>query len=99
RLACRDRSCTLGTPRYAMIPKQMFEQTVPQFFAPIAPFLADPTVSEVMINGPDRIYVERKGMLELTSARFPTREALLAALRNLSQYVGKPLSEEHPILE
>jgi pilus assembly protein CpaF len=82
-----------------MIPKQIFEQTLLQFFAPIAPLLADPTVSEVMINGPDQVYVERRGLLELTSVRFPTREALLAALRNLSQYVGKPISEEHPILE
>jgi pilus assembly protein CpaF len=82
-----------------MISKHIFEQTVLQFFAPIAPFLDDPTVSEVMINGPDQIYVERRGVLELTSARFATREALLAALRNLSQYVGKYVSEEHPILE
>ncbi|HKO46859.1 MAG TPA: CpaF family protein [Polyangiaceae bacterium] len=82
-----------------MIPKQIFEQTVLQFFAPIVPFLDDPTVSEVMINGPDQIYIERRGMLELTDVRFPTRESLLAALRNLSQYVGKPVSQEHPILE
>ena len=82
-----------------MIPKQIFEQTVRQFFAPIASFLDDPAVSEVMINGPDQIYIERRGMLELTDARFPSREALLAALRNLSQYVGKPIDEMHPILE
>jgi pilus assembly protein CpaF len=82
-----------------MIGKHIFEQTIFQFFEPIAPLLADPAVSEVMINGPEQIYVERRGMLELTSARFPSREALLAALRNLSQYVGKPMSEEHPILE
>ena len=82
-----------------MIPKEVFEQTVLQFFEPIAPFLDDPTVSEVMINGPDRIYIERKGKLELTGARFATREALMAALRNLSQYVGKHVSEERPILE
>jgi pilus assembly protein CpaF len=82
-----------------VIPQRIFEQTVLQFFAPIVPFLEDPTVSEVMINGPDQIYVERRGMLELTNVRFATREALHAALRNLSQYVGKPISEEHPILE
>jgi len=82
-----------------MISKHIFEQTVLQFFAPITPFLDDPTVSEVMINGPDQIYIERRGVLELTSARFATREALLAALRNLSQYVGKYVSEDHPILE
>jgi pilus assembly protein CpaF len=82
-----------------MIPKEVFDQTVLQFLQPIRPFLDDPSVSEVMINGPDQIYVERKGRLELTGARFPTREALMAALRNLSQYVGKHVSEQRPILE
>lgn len=82
-----------------MIPKQVFEETILQFFEPIVPFLDDPSVSEVMINGPDQIYIERKGKLELTNARFASREALMAALRNLSQYVGKFVSEERPILE
>src|SRR3954468_7324223 len=82
-----------------MISKQIFEQTVLQFFEPIRPFLDDPSVSEVMINGPDQIYIERKGRLELTTARFATREALMSALRNLSQYVGKLVNEERPILE
>jgi len=82
-----------------MIPKEVFEQTLLQFFGPIVPFLDDPSVSEVMINGPNQIYIERKGQLELTEAKFPSREALLAALRNLSQYVGKLVNEEHPILE
>jgi pilus assembly protein CpaF len=82
-----------------MIPKEVYDQTILQFFEPIRPFLDDPSVSEVMINGPDQIYIERKGRLELTTARFATREALMSALRNLSQYVGKPVTEERPILE
>lgn len=82
-----------------MIPKAVFEETILQFFAPVRAFLDDPAVSEIMINGPDQIYVERKGMLELTSAKFESREALMAALRNLSQYVGKHLTTEKPILE
>ncbi len=82
-----------------MISTKIFEETVLQFFEPIVPFLEDPSVSEVMINGPNQIYIERRGKLELTDARFPSREALMAALRNLSQFVGKRVSEEHPILE
>jgi pilus assembly protein CpaF len=82
-----------------MIPKAVFEETLLQFFAPIRPYLDDTSVSEIMINGPDQIYVERKGMIELVPARFASREALLAALRNLSQYVGKHVDETHPILE
>ena len=82
-----------------MIPKAVFEQTLLQFFEPIVPYLDDPSVSEVMINGPERIYVERRGLLELTPARFENVEALNAALRNLSQYLGRPISAERPILE
>ena len=82
-----------------MIPAHIFEKTLLGFFAPIRPYLDDASVSEIMINGPDRIFVERRGVVECTKSKFESREALVAALRNLSQYVGKPLTEHNPILE
>jgi pilus assembly protein CpaF len=82
-----------------MIPKNVFEETLLEFFGPVRPYLDDSSVSEIMINGPNQIYVERKGVLELVPAKFESREALLAALRNLSQYVGKYVDETRPILE
>jgi pilus assembly protein CpaF len=82
-----------------MIPREVFAETLLQFFAPIRPFLEDPVVADIMINGPDQIFVERKGKLELTDARFETREALVAALRNAAQFVGKHIDDERPILE
>ena len=82
-----------------MIPKEVFEETLLQFLAPIRKYLDDPTVSEVMINGPDQIYVERRGQLELTPAKFASKEALAAAMRNCAQYVGKYFDEQRPILE
>jgi pilus assembly protein CpaF len=81
------------------IPREIFAETLLQFFGPIRPFLDDPTVSDIMINGPGQVFVERRGKLELTSARFETREALTAALRNAAQFVGKHVDEERPILE
>lgn len=81
------------------IPKEVFEETLLQFFAPIRPYLDDPAVSDIMINGPNQIYVEKKGQLHLTNARFETREALVAALRNAAQFVGKHVDELRPILE
>jgi len=82
-----------------VIPKEVFEQTILKFFAPIREFLDDASVSEVMINGPTEIYIEQKGKLYKTSAAFPSHEALMSALRNLAQFVGRPLDVEHPILE
>lgn len=82
-----------------MIPKAIFEETLLQFFEPIRPFLEDASVSEIMVNGPNQIYIERKGNLVLTEAKFENDEALLSALRNVAQFVGKSLDETRPILE
>jgi pilus assembly protein CpaF len=82
-----------------MIPEEVFEQSLLTLFATIRPFLEDETVTEVMINGPGSIYIERRGKLIKTSARFPSPKALFSALRNAAQYVGKHVDEERPILE
>ncbi len=82
-----------------MIPKEVYEETLLDFFAPVRKYFEDPKVSEIMINGPGQIYVERGGQLELTDAKFPSVEALTSALRNIAQYVGKAVDVEHPILE
>ncbi len=82
-----------------MIPEQVFVDTLLAFLAPIRAYLDDPAVSEIMINGPDRVYVEKKGKLERIDARFPNDEALMAALRNVAQFTGKQVDEFHPILE
>ncbi len=82
-----------------MIPKEVYEETLLSFLAPIRPYLDDAKVSEIMINGPDQIFIEKGGKLILTDARFASHEALLSALRNMAQYVGKMIDEDHPILE
>jgi pilus assembly protein CpaF len=82
-----------------MIPKEVFEQTVLQFLAPVRKYLDDPTVSEVMINGPFEVRIERRGKIERTDAKFETHEQLMAALRNIAQFVGRVVNEERPILE
>src|SRR5690242_16744681 len=82
-----------------MIPKHVFAQSLLQFLEPVAHYLQDPEVSEVMINGPEQIYIERHGQLELTDASFVNEEAIVAALRNIAQSCGKQVDEFNPILE
>jgi pilus assembly protein CpaF len=82
-----------------MIASSIFAESIAQLLAPIAPFLQDPSVSEVMINGPSEVYVERRGQLAKVEARFASAHELTAALRNVAQYVGRPFDELHPILE
>jgi pilus assembly protein CpaF len=77
----------------------IFAATVEHFLAPIMPFLKDPTVVEIMINKPNVIYIERAGKLIKTDAKFDDDESLLAAVRNLLQFTGKRLSDEHPLTD
>lgn len=81
------------------IPATVFEQTLGALFAPIANLLEDDEIDEVLINGYEEVYVERGGLLERTRCAFPSDYALMSALRNLSQYVGRELSTQTPILE
>lgn len=82
-----------------MIPKEVYEETLLSFLAPVRPYLDDPKVSEIMINGPNQIFIEKGGRLTLTDARFSSAEALNSVLRNIAQYVGKMVDEDNPILE
>lgn len=69
------------------------------FFEPIRAFLEDDAVSEIMINGPNQIFIERKGKLEATDARFVSEPALKAAAVNVAKHVGRMLNEENPRLD
>jgi pilus assembly protein CpaF len=82
-----------------VIPQEVFEEALLEFFSPVRPFLDDAKVSEIMINGPNQIFIEKGGILELTNARFESTEALMAALRTAAQFVGKFVDETRPILE
>jgi pilus assembly protein CpaF len=74
--------------------KEIYQKTLAYFLSPIQSFLEDPTVSEVMVNGPGEIYIERAGRLERTPARFPSVQSLQAAVRNILQFVGKRLTDD-----
>ena len=77
----------------------LFARTLLDFFEPVRRYLDDPEVTEIMINGPGEIYVERRGQILRTPARFASERDLVAALRNLAQYVGRHFGPDRPILE
>jgi pilus assembly protein CpaF len=77
----------------------IFEASIGYFLAPIRPFLDDPTITEVMVNGYNDVYIERRGKLEYTEARFVSEDALLSAVHNVAQYVGREIDDHRPILD
>ena len=69
------------------------------FLAPVAAYLADDTVSEILINGHEVVYIERNGKLEEVSEKFVSESALRAAATNIAKNVGRILDEMHPRLD
>ena len=72
----------------------VYDRTLAHFLAPIGDALADADVTEILINGPDEIFVERRGRLARVEARFADAAALEAAARNIAQFTGKRLVPE-----
>jgi pilus assembly protein CpaF len=66
---------------------------------PIEPLLQDATVSDILVNGPDMIYVERRGKLELTSLKFRNDAHVLHVAQRIASYIGRSIDESNPMLD
>ena len=66
---------------------------------PIEPLLHDPTVSDILVNGPDMIYVERHGKLELTKLQFRHNAHVLHVAQRIASSVGRRVDESSPMLD
>jgi pilus assembly protein CpaF len=82
-----------------MIPAIAFQGALDGLLSPIAPLLADEAVTEILVNGPTEIFVERKGKLSRSEHQFGSSERLLSGLRLIAQFVGRSFDADHPILE
>ncbi len=66
---------------------------------PIEPLLQDPTVSDILVNGPRMIYVERRGKLELTNLQFRHNAHVLHVAQRIASSVGRSIDESSPMLD
>ena len=66
---------------------------------PIEPLLKDPSVTEVMVNGPDSIYIERKCRLQKTDVRFRNTEHLMHIIDRIVTAVGRRVDESSPMVD
>ncbi|CAH2713523.1 hypothetical protein BACCIP111895_00659 [Neobacillus rhizosphaerae] len=68
-------------------------------FGPINPLLLDEDVSEVMVNGPDQVYCERKGKLLLTPIRFRDNEHVISVIKKIVSPLGRRIDEGSPMVD
>lgn len=75
--------------------EELYGATLDHFLAPVASYRQDASISEIMINGPHDIYAERNGRVFKTDSQFPSTSFLMSAVRNIAEYVGRPIGGEN----
>ena len=74
-------------------------ETILPFLKPIEHFILDDSISEIMVNGPDRIFIERAGFVEAVQGPSLGEKSLMVAVKNIARRLGDDISESKPILD
>ncbi len=93
----QDREISLS----ARAKEQMLAEVLNEVigYGPIQTFLDDPTISEVMVNGPDHIYIERSGKVEATNRRFMDEGHVMRIIEKIIAPLGRRIDESTPMVD
>lgn len=83
------------------VKKAIFKEILDELlgFGPLQPLLDDPTVSEVMVNGPNMVFVERNGKLTPTDIRFENDDAVLRIIDKIILPLGRHIDIDNPTVD
>src|SRR3989454_3927405 len=81
--------------------QQISEEVLDEVFGlgPLEPLLQDPTISDILVNTHKQVYIERKGLLELTTVRFRDDQHLLRIIDKIVSQVGRRVDESTPMVD
>ncbi len=90
-----------STPMNLQERERMVQEVLDEVFGlgPLEPLLADPTVSDILVNTYKRVYVERKGMLEQTSVQFRDDVHLMGIIDRIVSAIGRRIDESSPMVD
>lgn len=92
-----EKAALLGAEDRVAVAARIVRDTVG--LGPLEDLLADPAVEEVMVNGPDSVYVERAGRIEATDVRFGDEEELRNAIERILAPLGRRIDELSPMVD
>ncbi|HXY37697.1 MAG TPA: ATPase, T2SS/T4P/T4SS family, partial [Planctomycetaceae bacterium] len=94
---CNERVELLSQDEREQVINEIIDETLG--LGPIEVLLRDPTVTDILINGPRTVYVERRGQLEETSVVFHDEQHLLELVQRIATRVGRRLDESSPMVD
>src|SRR5208282_1445009 len=94
----RSEPVLLQTARRRSLVMNGFEMILP-FLKPIEHLILDDSISEVMVNGADRVFIEKQGFLQQVPGVSIGERSLMVAVKNIARRLGDDISESKPILD
>ena len=94
---CSHREFSLPTNQRDVMVSEIMDEIYG--YGPLEPLMVDPEVSDILVNGPDRVLVERHGRLEPTDIRFADDRHLLRLIRRLVGRAGRRIDESIPMVD
>lgn len=81
--------------------KKIMEELLDEIigFGPITELLADSEVTEIMVNGPNHVYVEKKGKLQLTNSKFKNDDHVMHVIKKIVSPIGRRIDESSPMVD
>ena len=89
------------TPLSAIERERMIEDVRHELFGlgPLEPLLADPTISDILVNSPNRIFIERGGKLERANVAFNDNDHVMRVIERIVSSVGRRIDESSPMVD
>ena len=87
----------MGTSERNMLVQELVEEVVG--LGPLEPLLRDPIISEIMVNGPKNVYIERNGKLQKTNVTFKDNAHLMHIIERIVSAVGRRVDEKTPMVD
>ncbi len=94
---CRSRPDLLSAAERKRLVDELVDETLG--FGPLEPLLHDPSISDILINGPKNVFVERNGRLERSSVAFYDDQHLLSMVQKIVGRVGRRVDESSPMVD
>jgi pilus assembly protein CpaF len=94
---CQARGDLMSQEERERLANEIIDETLG--LGPIDPLLRDPTITDILINGPRTVYVERRGRLERTNVAFHDEQHVLEIIQRIASRVGRRLDESSPMVD